>query len=528
VIFYAKWTIKSYTLSYDGNGSTGGSAPASVTQNYNTTTSISNRNTLVRTGYTFLRWRANSNLTGDIFTVSSVYTFTETQTIYAEWTINSYTLTYDGNGNTGGTAPNAVTGNYNTDTTVSGPGTLVKSGNTFNGWRINADGTGAAYPEGSTFTFTDTTTIYAQWSVDPAYSVSYSDNVSGETIDVPSDSASYANGATVTIKVQEPTRSGYTFDGWTTDAGNTGTIYKTGGTSSYVISSNTTFYAKWTANAPSGGSSAPVTPAPPPGPRIDSISKPEICAVGNDIVISGNYFDDGKVTFDGTALTVKSLSSTSISVSLPRAAGGERTIRVTTPNGSATITIKYVDVPKPKFVPILIPYLSQGDYLSLPITATNATSYSIIGTLPAGLAFNTATGAISGTPNENGIFGFVITATGICGETTQLVELDIDKETPNAISHRINILPGSACISDSAKASLASFLDKVKEIAPRNLAPEIYFSGGGIASGSDLGDDRRDCLCDLFLEEEVYGNVIEGEFTGTANRIEIIVYWAKP
>jgi hypothetical protein len=283
-----------------------------------------------------------------------------------------------------------------------------------------------------------------------------------------------------------------------------------------------TLYAVWSL-------SEPFDPQPPQLlPIIESVSRSSVCFSGDSVTVSGLYFDDAKLFLDNVELSITSRTSSTLVVSLPRSIGGERLVRVTTPNGSATTTIKYVDVPKPKFVPILIPYLSQGVYLSLPITATNATSYSIIGTLPAGLAFNTATGAISGTPNENGIFGFVITATGICGETTQLVELDIDKETPNAISHRINILPGSACISDSAKASLASFLDKVKEIAPRNLAPEIYFSGGGIASGSDLGDDRRDCLCDLFLEEEVYGNVIEGEFTGTANRIEIIVYWAKP
>lgn len=284
----------------------------------------------------------------------------------------------------------------------------------------------------------------------------------------------------------------------------------------------------FTTTCPSGGSPAPVPPTPPPGPRIDSISKPEICAIGNDVIISGNYFDYGKVFFDGSELTVKSLNSTSISVTLPKALGGDRIVRVTTPNGSATVIVKYVDVPKPKFVPTLMPYLSQGEYLSLPVTALNATSYSLIGTLPQGLVFDSRSGTISGTPKEHGIFGSVITATGICGETSQVLELDIDKETPNAISHRINILPGATCMSDSAKASLDAFLEKVKLLAPRNLIPEIYLSGGGIGSGSNLGDERRDCLCEVFLDESVYGNVLEGEFIGSANRIEIIVYWARP
>lgn len=325
----------------------------------------------------------------------------------------------------------------------------------------------------------------------------------------------------VTLNANTLSLSGYTFAGWATSNGSTTVTYAN--SASVSITSNTTLnlYPVWT-------SVLSIRDTAPPGPRIDSISKAEVCAIGNDITISGNYFDNGSVTFDGTAITVKALSTSSISLSLPKATGGEKTIRVTTPNGTASITITYIDVPKPKFVPTLIPYLSQGEYLSLPATALNATSYSLIGTLPQGLVFDSRSGTISGTPSENGIFGFVITASGICGETSQVLELDIDKETPNAISHRINILPGATCISDSAKASLDAFLEKVKLLAPRNLIPEIYMSGGGIGTGSDLGDDRRDCLCEVFLDEAVYGNVLEGEFIGSVNRIEIIVYWARP
>lgn len=191
ITFYAKWTIKSYTLTYSGNENTGGTAPAAVVHNYNTSVSISDRNSLEKSGYTFSGWKSNADGTGTTYNVGSNYTFTETQTVYAYWVIKTMTLTYDGNGNTGGTAPSSVLQNYNTDITVSGRNTLEKSGFTFVGWRVNSDGTGTSYPEGSTYTITDTATIYAQWSAEPTYLVTYNDNVSGETIPVPSDSGSY-------------------------------------------------------------------------------------------------------------------------------------------------------------------------------------------------------------------------------------------------------------------------------------------------------------------------------------------------
>ena len=253
-----------------------------------------------------------------------------------------------------------------------------------------------------------------------------------------------------------------------------------------------------------------------------------MCVVGNDISIVGSYFGSAVITFEGNSVVVRFLSSSSIQLTLPKASSGDQTIRITTPYGTTSTVIKYLDEPKPSFGPTAIPYLSQGDFIKLPISAQYARSYAVIGNLPSGLSLDSKTGLISGTPNENGIFSFFIKAIGICGDTIQLIELDIDKETPNAISHRVNILPGASCINDSAKASLLEFLDKVKAISPRNLIPEIYLSGGGIGGRGILGDERRDCLCDLFLEESVYGNIIEAEFTGSANRIEIIVYWAKP
>ena len=81
----------------------------------------------------------------------------------------TYTVTYDGNGNTVGTAPVDSSSPYTSGATVTvlDKGTLVKSGSSFASWNTVAGGGGTAYSPGNTFTITANTTLYAQWSSTP-------------------------------------------------------------------------------------------------------------------------------------------------------------------------------------------------------------------------------------------------------------------------------------------------------------------------------------------------------------------------
>src|ERR1044071_8009301 len=84
--------------------------------------------------------------------------------------INSYTVTYDGNGNDGGTAP--VDPNspytYGSTVTVLGPGTLTRTNFTFSHWNTAADDTGTSYNPGDTFTLgAANVVLYAQWTAVP-------------------------------------------------------------------------------------------------------------------------------------------------------------------------------------------------------------------------------------------------------------------------------------------------------------------------------------------------------------------------
>jgi len=77
--------------------------------------------------------------------------------------ITTYTVTYDGNGNTGGSAPAAfvTSGSF----TVANAGTLEKTGYIFNGWNTEADGSGTSYAAGANTVVAADLTLYAQWSV---------------------------------------------------------------------------------------------------------------------------------------------------------------------------------------------------------------------------------------------------------------------------------------------------------------------------------------------------------------------------
>ena len=78
-----------------------------------------------------------------------------------------YTVTYSGNGNTGGTIPVDSLSPYKyglTVTVLGNTGSLIKTGYTFNGWNTNANGTGTSYLPAATFTINANTILYAQWA----------------------------------------------------------------------------------------------------------------------------------------------------------------------------------------------------------------------------------------------------------------------------------------------------------------------------------------------------------------------------
>jgi uncharacterized repeat protein (TIGR02543 family) len=150
--YTASFAIDSYLVTFlDWNGDT--LSTSTVDHGENATAPTTDP---TRTGYTFTGW-------------DTAYTnITTTTTITAEYSINTYTVTYNDNTSTGGSVP--VDGsspyNYNSSVTVLGnTGTLVKTGYTFAGWNTEAGGGGTDYAPAATFSITTDTVLYAQWTV---------------------------------------------------------------------------------------------------------------------------------------------------------------------------------------------------------------------------------------------------------------------------------------------------------------------------------------------------------------------------
>jgi uncharacterized repeat protein (TIGR02543 family) len=239
VTLYAEWTG---TVTYSGNGNTGGTAPTDSTAYHPaaTVTTLTNSGSLVRTGYTFAGWNTAADGSGTHNNTGGTFSFTGNITLYAEWT---GTVTYSGNSSTGGTAPTDSTAYHPaaTVTTLTNSGSLVRTGYTFAGWNTAADGSGTHYNTGGTFSFSGNTTLYAEWTGTVTYSGN--GNTGGTA---PTDATAYHPAATVTTanNTGSLVRTGYTFAGWNTSADGLGTHYNTGG--AFSFSGNITLYAEWT------------------------------------------------------------------------------------------------------------------------------------------------------------------------------------------------------------------------------------------------------------------------------------------
>ncbi len=89
------------TVTFNANGGTGTMTP----QVANVSTALTT-NTFMREGYTFSGWNTLANGTGTNYADGAIYSFTSNITLYAKWTVNSYTITFNSNG---GSAVAAIT-----------------------------------------------------------------------------------------------------------------------------------------------------------------------------------------------------------------------------------------------------------------------------------------------------------------------------------------------------------------------------------------------------------------------------------
>jgi len=162
-----------YVLSYDGNGATSGTVPAESTSysKGDDVTVLENINSLALAGYNFAGWNTAADGSGTAYTAGSTLTIgKEDITLYAVWSKNLHTLSFNANGGEGTMASKVIA--EGTAYTVPACD-FILAGNGCTGWNTLSDGTGTDYGIGSTITMgTSDIVLYAQWSPEVVLTIS--------------------------------------------------------------------------------------------------------------------------------------------------------------------------------------------------------------------------------------------------------------------------------------------------------------------------------------------------------------------
>ena len=180
------------------------------------------------------------------------------RTLYAIWRINTYTISFNGNGATSGSM-SSQTKTYGVTLTLR-TNTYSRTGYNFLGWSTSSNATTPTWYDGGSYTTNASNTLYAVWEA-KIIPVSLSTNGgSGGTsmIYLKYDSGWYSNStATNAItSITAPTRTGFTFNGYNTNSNGIGTtLINSSGTITasdtyYSTDGTKTIYAQWTANNP--------------------------------------------------------------------------------------------------------------------------------------------------------------------------------------------------------------------------------------------------------------------------------------
>ena len=231
-------------VTYNGNGSSGGSVPVGSISYANgaTVTVLGNTGSLVKTGATFAGWNTVSNGSGANYPGSGDANFTigvADVTLYAQWMLNTYTVSFNTNGGSPVASQSVL---YNG--TATAPAAPTKAGSTFAGWYADA-GLTSAFTFGTSIS--GNVTLYVNWTPVPTYGVAYDGN-SRTGGNAPADGNSYPTGAPVTVlgNAGNLVKTGSTFVGWNTAANGSGTSYPGTGSATFTMGSGSvTLFALW-------------------------------------------------------------------------------------------------------------------------------------------------------------------------------------------------------------------------------------------------------------------------------------------
>lgn len=217
-----------------------------------------NSATPVKKGCKFLGWNTKEDGSGKTYQPGDLYDVNQdggNATLYAQWEKAKYTATVKLNGGSynGSTKDFTISKYPGEEISIGAP---TRSKHNFTGYKLTMDNNDGDAPTSVTQSASGfkgimqmgNFTLNAQWT--PwKHTVRYDANAKNDT-SVKGIPASQSKTANVDIKLSSdvPTRNGYTFLGWNTQADGKGTAYAAGATYTHDQDGGTvTLYAKWTA-----------------------------------------------------------------------------------------------------------------------------------------------------------------------------------------------------------------------------------------------------------------------------------------
>lgn len=178
VFLYAQWESHCYTVTFNANGGNGEMKNSSIPYDLR---SYLPENKFTRKGYKFAGWSETAD--GEVKYTDHEYVLNisgdeTTKSLYAVWTPNTYTVSFDANG--GETYMKEQVIEYGNPTNLQYR-RVYKNGYDFKEWNTKADGSGTSYSdEESVVNLTEEengkVTLYAQWEPTDCWIDLYSDD----------------------------------------------------------------------------------------------------------------------------------------------------------------------------------------------------------------------------------------------------------------------------------------------------------------------------------------------------------------
>jgi uncharacterized repeat protein (TIGR02543 family) len=233
----ANFEKNTYNIVYTLNsGTVAGTNPTT----YDVTTPTITLINPTRPGYTFDGWTGSNGSTPQT-NVTIPTGSTGNRTYEANWTPTSYSITYLVDTDVTNPPSNPVS--YNTTQTPITLSDPTRPGYTFQHWKITSDAAGVTIPNGKSITSGTygNLTCTAVWTIE-TYTIDYTLNGGSVAISNP---VNYKV-TDLPITLNNPTRPGYTFAGWTGSNGSTAQTAVTITTTSNGVPGNLNYTANWT------------------------------------------------------------------------------------------------------------------------------------------------------------------------------------------------------------------------------------------------------------------------------------------